>query len=534
MCRSGSESAGTTARRCECDTSEKRRLRRHNALTRQKYAELETPPTPIQKLTPVVSDSLTVEERAERANSLLEQLGGGLETWEQYQAIVEGDKAEETVDILTSVGEEVMLIAVEKYGAVKDEEWATKWEEHLDHIRTQRALNDQSYETHRELLRLEKEENPTVATLERIVALKEQRASLDEAGRQADSKVYETRMETLLSKQAEAYTRALKDIGVEYDGTLKLKIHPKSNKDAADVLEQAIKHYPAFFVERTLHSALLVGEATSRENPHYRSSYEIKEKTTYKTITSIYEVAPTAEAPINYADTPINIRDLGWVELPVELGYVKYEHEGSGHSTIMGIKNPDSTSAKTWWAKLPAEHKQQDKKPGGEGWTQATLTTGENVWWRTKTINKSRGGETVGYAPRIALPKHYSSVALPTAIHEFAHRVEDTSYFVKAAENAFLKVRAKGETQTHIPNSYRDAVGYRDHFTEHYVGRTYSDGSTEVLSTGMEAIFGGHMGGLMGVDQSNPDADAHHRNFVLGMLASSITLKKLASKKVGS
>lgn len=56
-----------------------------------------------------------------------------------------------------------------------------------------------------------------------------------------------------------------------------------------------------------------------------------------------------------------------------------------------------------------------------------------------------------------------------------------------------------------------------DHFASAYMGKHYDHGHTEILSMGMESLFAGTHGGLIGVNAH--DADPEMRNFILGTLA---------------
>ncbi|WP_461171964.1 hypothetical protein M1D93_13120 [Arthrobacter sp. Z1-9] len=56
-----------------------------------------------------------------------------------------------------------------------------------------------------------------------------------------------------------------------------------------------------------------------------------------------------------------------------------------------------------------------------------------------------------------------------------------------------------------------------DYFAATYIGKHYAHGHTEILSMGMESIFAGTDGGLIGVNAY--DADPEMRDFILGTLA---------------
>ena len=50
------------------------------------------------------------------------------------------------------------------------------------------------------------------------------------------------------------------------------------------------------------------------------------------------------------------------------------------------------------------------------------------------------------------------------------------------------------------------------------MGKVYEDGSREIMSMGMEGLFGGQSGGLIGLSNDGK-ADTGMRDFVLGTLA---------------
>lgn len=115
------------------------------------------------------------------------------------------------------------------------------------------------------------------------------------------------------------------------------------------------------------------------------------------------------------------------------------------------------------------------------------------------------------------------------AVHEFAHRLEHTADpFIFRMEEQFLKRRSTLPDGTREPlkkivdlaeGDYgSDEVVYPDNFTHVYMGKTYDVKNREILSMGMESVFCGTHGGLMGLNDYKPDPDM--KNFILGMLAS--------------
>ena len=91
----------------------------------------------------------------------------------------------------------------------------------------------------------------------------------------------------------------------------------------------------------------------------------------------------------------------------------------------------------------------------------------------------------------------------PTFIHEIAHQIEDSNPEIKKAVNDFLDYRiAKAGTKnvklkdvlqgSYWDNEVGNEDGFRKAFGEHrayYVGKRYVQGSTEVLSMGLEELY---------------------------------------------
>ena len=112
------------------------------------------------------------------------------------------------------------------------------------------------------------------------------------------------------------------------------------------------------------------------------------------------------------------------------------------------------------------------------------------------------------------------------AYHEFGHRMEEVlpNRILPRQEKAFLK-RRTGKTDD---NYYENMVntgnngefGHEGGFVSKYVGRDYfKDNNFEVFTTGIEALYGGGYGGLVGNSTNYFKTDYDHRGFVLGILA---------------
>lgn len=111
------------------------------------------------------------------------------------------------------------------------------------------------------------------------------------------------------------------------------------------------------------------------------------------------------------------------------------------------------------------------------------------------------------------------------AYHEFGHRMEEVMPDSRLTryERAFLK-RRTGKTDENFNENMKTNFGreefYHDGgFVYSYTGKAYSDDFFEVFTTGVEAVYGGNLGGLVGNSPDYETADKDHRGFVLGALA---------------
>lgn len=105
--------------------------------------------------------------------------------------------------------------------------------------------------------------------------------------------------------------------------------------------------------------------------------------------------------------------------------------------------------------------------------------------------------------------------ALSSTVHEAGHHLENTVPGLQSIATLWRDRRTVGQSITPIDGDPNE-VGYEGGFTSHYVGRVYAAGDTEVVSTGLEAVYEGAYGGLVGSRGERPDPD--HRAFVLGLL----------------
>lgn len=133
-----------------------------------------------------------------------------------------------------------------------------------------------------------------------------------------------------------------------------------------------------------------------------------------------------------------------------------------------------------------------------------------------------------GRASSIKISRGFSSrvredgPGFPTAVHEFAHRVEYTTPGVRAAEWTFWTYRTRGEADKSLRSLTKQSgygsgeVSRRDRWFDAYVGKNYGGGpmsTHEVLTMGLENLLTGAFGDF-------EEQDRDHRAWVIGMLAS--------------
>lgn len=141
--------------------------------------------------------------------------------------------------------------------------------------------------------------------------------------------------------------------------------------------------------------------------------------------------------------------------------------------------------------------------------TGGNIPTLKKLGYTTKRAyaNESDGFINVGASERPAI-----------IFHEVGHHLEYSNPALKESANAFLEKRSSGKIQTlrKITGSkaYKaDEVAVIDNFVDPYVGKKYENGSTEVISMGLERFS------TPEEMQKFRDKDPEHFHYILGVLA---------------
>lgn len=553
MCRGTVEGA----RRCPCDTSEARRLRRLNNDAVNKYAPL------ISSEEKVDNETLTVLEENLSKGFTVEDIRSDIEELnsldKQLLSIVDRQKAYDS--ILNRIGLGVEYLAESKYGAPLDstirEISDTEKKNHVEELTKLKTVTENLYEqlvdTETFLMNTEYNLKTYPSILKREQKWSENYPKEYEQRRQLDADLTEAykkfntvkengipfdETDELFKKRNNAIRDALAEVGVKFADPETLAVAEDSHKDAMVSLKEALRFYPQKWVDNSNqhseHNMIPLRIKRSQGRAHYSP----------KRLQKGFSHTPRImmnQKPDSWKPDPYDRQEQCY--LPTnELG--EYVEPTSGI-----VYSQDTEPGFTSWAYVSYDYSSETSKPG-RGWEPITyqdtrynsetkqleklpeLTHGWRKM-RTRKTNNSMSYKAELLVTKDGEPSHTNSnPGFRVALHEFAHRVEDSTQLIKNYENAFLLRRAGYHNDEGEPleSIYKQKVGrnaemgYKDNFATHYMGKVYDNGSREILSMGMETLFSGRNGGFVGADNINPDPD--YKRFILGVLASSAETTK--------
>lgn len=309
-----------------------------------------------------------------------------------------------------------------------------------------------------------------------------------------------------LARLRDGYTAALAEVR-DFGGPLGLD-DEHSAPEAAAAFQDAAQRFPAAWVERSGQMRAPVARIADGR-AHYSRDKLVEQKT---------RAAPKTE------------------ELSLATGDDATERDTPFASHSIDPRTTDAPAGRTWWVKTEyeAEFDSSRPRPAGDGWEQYTHR-GASTWWRRPKLVEKRTGMPFHAPVILTSPDADATTALPgdgpyarAAVHELGHRMQHANPAIARAEHAYLGRRtttATGEREKPVNLAGPNETGYADSFSVAYTGKTYApeygtpddEGHTEVLSTGMEALFAGRYGGFIGAGQHHPDHET--RSFILGLLA---------------
>lgn len=176
--------------------------------------------------------------------------------------------------------------------------------------------------------------------------------------------------------------------------------------------------------------------------------------------------------------------------------------------------------------------RKKDGTPAGPDWEEWRHPHDENVVHHRRLRRTDIKGREWRAVVTLPSPSHHTAASFmegrdygtSTAMHELTHRMERSVPLMRNAEHAYLATRTDVSKTVRIPGHPPGEVHYPGGgFVTPYVAKAYGatgeDGypPAEVMSMGVESMFSGTFGGLVGTGKNRSDPD--HRGFVLGVMA---------------
>lgn len=310
---------------------------------------------------------------------------------------------------------------------------------------------------------------------------------------------------------ADGYHRAVADLR-ETGG--QVQWHSKSAKKAVAAFDETASIFPSDWIARSNDGRPPVVKI-NKSRAHYSHGHqEVTKKKVQKAYRFSYESAEAMQEAIDRAasspwEAVVETPDATWGT-----------HEFKAETRRFEVRFDYS-----------GDPLDPDRPPRGRGWALHSFTDHDGqdrqVWRRPKFEMQTVAVEAVPeIRTNMVVPVMQSrSSTFAVSAHEMVHRFEATNPDIPRMESWFLERRSVGEELSRINPGRREArpeVGYKDNLVDHYMGRVYeSDRYFEVMSCGVESLFGGHFGGLIGAhgDGKRYHEDEDMRAFVLGTMA---------------
>lgn len=336
-----------------------------------------------------------------------------------------------------------------------------------------------------------------------------------------------------MRRLSDAYLEVLREVrpfggSVEFDG--------KTKKAAAAAFQEAAEYFPSDWVNASNASPAKPLARISTTRAHYSSSMmkpqKRKERASRKLIVdNVEEAIKRYEESPDPSRTYRKLNDKEWEEYQKSSPY-------SSREEIMMVEEWET------WSMYGRDVDENDP-PKGRGWEIAEDRKGRKLWrrpsYKIRTVGTVFVPEMKTNASKTGLVSRenpYSQVAT----HEFTHRCEDMMSTIGHVEMEFLKRRTAGEVEGEREEAVAMYGGRKhrgkkemsrgDSFAHVYMGKDYGSAKYhEVMSTGMEALFHGEYGGLVGVARHRADPDM--RAFVLGTLATVGKSKRVVPPQQG-
>jgi SPP1 gp7 family putative phage head morphogenesis protein len=193
-------------------------------------------------------------------------------------------------------------------------------------------------------------------------------------------------------------------------------------------------------------------------------------------------------------------RDIGDIKNSSSRLRAEYTKQTLAGVRSFGKQSGGITTRDTSAKDLPHVKEAAEWIPSGWLTSDVKVKSGNAGWFNSQTMT-------------IQLGRHLDREAVATAAHELLHACQYDNAVLRKLENDFFAKRIANDTLTPIKGGNVGAVGYKDDFTHHYMGRVYQGSDIRELLT----MIGEEV--LHGIDHGVYYNDQESYDFIAGLLA---------------
>ena len=561
MCRNKAEGK----ERCNCDTSEARRLRRHNAQALKEFASKTLPvlekeviediPVDIESLTMDTIRSLTrdidnikllIEKKL--SYDLIEEetlvLEDGTEHVVSYRTsadelysiaekhtVVLGNTIQQLVEQRTGVTAE-SIVEGNKKELEKQEKLFQQYQLEKTGLEKERAekfpaIKDESknyfISSHGNYSKSLRNKEPEAVDVQARVDKFNARAKKQYAEFLAAENGLDqvTRGQLAINrKEMLSIIGEMRDLG----GTIATA--DNSAKPAVKTLQEVEKFYPSAWIDASNEKEPFRAKVTT-SRAHYNDGK-------WQESFAVGPLIKSTIRPIGWEPDPHDKYESGtWTKMDTR-GQWTDPRTGKSHWNDAGSEEQGWVYTQVDFQYLPRGVEVSENPPKGRGWKlyEVKENRRKDYLSESEEVLVKRWGKEVRTRELISSVRQAEltisgkgEAAFRVGMHEFAHRVESTpkiGKYIESVEEAFLVRRTTDTSGLREPlqSLYKGTEEFArpDNFTNNYMGKEYDAGYREVLSTGAEAVFADRFGGLIGLGKQRADNDM--KSFIIGLWAS--------------
>lgn len=291
-----------------------------------------------------------------------------------------------------------------------------------------------------------------------------------------------------------------------------LSLHADSQKRAVKHFEKvAAEDFPASWIDRSAQSEPLMVRYSKSRN-HYSPNHIHRVDRKDEELITTETVAPGEHDQFGPGLEPVE--KVGEI---IEDGVAK---EIWSYRTYE-VARTDNRYHQQWDREMAGYRRRREKLKATGTWKAVPGMQAE------RRLLRQTGGQDISRVPMANTGPYAGSgwvegedgaAETSTAAHELSHHLEKVVPGVFEMEKSFLEYRTEGSQVERYMNSRTEQIK-RGGFPDLYMGKIYwgeNRKSTEILSTGVEALFHGRYGALAGT--SNRTADPEFRDFLMGMM----------------